>query len=282
MMVHNFIDIFGSSKVMEIFWLPLSVNIIAGILLAWLLRGKDDASRRHSGLTLNTVHQYISHEFARTDVNVHVNHHQHQTASTLQKEDPTFAIILLGLAVLTVGYVKYQDTILYYSVMAATSLFGFWLANIMFSYFSGTLQGRGWLYYLISVCVLSFLALPILYLAKQPLYVPEGIQHLQQAVNEAGMVGIISGGTESTAFVLFQVLGFVLLYGAWIFMLLVMAFMASSSLVTIEARGRSVWLWIAQRTVRFAHPLGGLAFISVLYAIAFIGISGLGVQWWVS
>ncbi|BBA33288.1 putative uncharacterized protein [Methylocaldum marinum] len=63
--------------------------------------------------------------------------------------------------------------------MAATSIFGFWFAGVVFSIMSGTLSGRGWAVYAATVLILTILALPMLYLGMTPIYAPVGIENLQ-------------------------------------------------------------------------------------------------------
>ncbi|MFM5368305.1 hypothetical protein ACET9U_00905 [Aeromonas veronii] len=273
---------FASARGVDVFWSPLSVTVLGGLILAILLRnGSTDkeAIRRNKGLTLTEVKNLIQSELDNRprQQSIHV---QSSNSKNQSGNDDFFGFFVIGLVFLSVGYARYQNQVLDYSVVAATSLFGFWVATILFSLFKGTISGRGWATYTIVVCVLSLLALPILYLSLNPIYAPDGITNLQQVATDSGFFGLIKNyGAEGVSFLFFQVIGFFVLYGSWLFILLSLIYMASSTLVVSGARGRQLWFWLSIKTSKFGKPVKGTIIVSILYLVSFFLISGLVYKW---
>ncbi len=282
-MVQELIALFASARGVNVFWSPLSVTVLGGIMLATILKSgstKKERPKKSKGLTLTEVKELIQSELDKrpkqqpSPVN--------RPASTTQSGDDSFIwVFVIGLIFLSVGYARFQDQVLDYSVIAATSLFGFWLATVVFSLFKGTISGSGWATYTIAVCVLSLSALPILYLSLNPIHSPDGITNLQQVATESGLIGLLKNyGAEGISFLLFQVMGFIVLYGSWLFILLSLVYMASSTLVVSGAQGRPLWFWLSLRTAKFGKPIKGTIVVSILYLASFVLISGLAYEWW--
>ncbi|WP_229652001.1 hypothetical protein, partial [Vibrio parahaemolyticus] len=68
--------------------------------------------------------------------------------------------------------------------------------------------------------------------------------------------------------------------GSWLFILLSLVYMASSTLVVAGFNGRVVWLWLSLKTTKFAQPIKGTIIVSILYLLSFVLISGLAYEWW--
>lgn len=282
-MFQELIAFFASARGVDVFWSPLSVTVLGGVLLAIMLRGgsaEKERPKTGKGLTLTEVKELIQSELDRRPNQLSAP--ANRPASTRQSGDDGFVwIFSIGLIFLSVGYARFQDQVLDYSVIAATSLFGFWLATVVFSLLKGTISGRGWAIYTIAVCVLSLSALPILYLSLNPIHSPDGITNLKQVATESGFIGLLKTyGAEGISFLLFQVMGFIVLYGSWLFILLSLVYMASSTLVVSGAQGRSLWFWLSLRTSKFGKPIKGTIVVSILYIASFVLISGLAYEWW--
>lgn len=273
---------FSSARGVDVFWSPLSVAILAGLILAIVLKSdssKEKNSKGSKGLTLSEVKILVQSEL---DKRSKPQPATIRTTRVSQSTDNSFIwVVVMGLVFLSVGYAKYQNQVLDYSVIAATSIFGFWATTVIFSLLKGTISGKGWATYIVVVFILSLLALPILYLSLEPMYSPDGIINLQQVATESGLVGLIkSYGAEGIIFLTFQVMGFFVLYGSWLFILLSLVYMASSTLVVAGFNGRVIWLWLALKTTKFAKPIKGTIIVSILYLLSFVLISGLAYEWW--
>jgi hypothetical protein len=273
---------FASARGVDVFWSPLSVAIIAGVILAIILKSGNtpkERSNKSKGLTLTEVKTLVQSELDKRPIQRPATP---RAASSQQTTDDSFIwVFVIGLVFLAVGYARFQNQVLDYSVIAATSLFGFWVATVVFSLIKGTISGKGWVTYIVVVCIFSLLALPILYLSLNPMYSPDGITNLQQVATESGLFGIFKNyGAEGFLFLTFQVMGFVVLYGSWLFILLSLVYIASSTLVVSGSQGRPLWFWLSFKTTMFAKPIKGTIIVSILYFLAFILISGLAYEWW--
>lgn len=274
---------FVSARGIDNFWVPLLVAVLAGIILAVVdrnntVRVHEDKSERE--LSTKQVREIIRDEISRLAAASSLSNSPVSKSHNKNDEDIVW-LLFGGLVFLATFYARYQSLVLDYSVMAATSLAGFWLSAIIFTIVSGTLSGKGWALFIVSVCILSVLALPILYQALNPLYAPDGISSLQQIATESGLFGLFQKyGAEGFIFLLFQVTGFIVLYGAWLYILFTLVFMSSSALVIVESKGRPLWLWLSVKTSVFSYPIKGTVIVFALYVISFILISGLAYEWW--
>lgn len=282
-MAQEFLGFFTSARGVDVFWSPLSVAVLGGIILSILLstgRKQQGSHRDEKGLTLAEVRKLIQEELSSRPSPV--GYAPPRRPSSNQGDNEGFIIVVGGiLALMSVGYARNQDLVLDFSVVVATAIFGFWIATVLFSLSKGTISGRGWAIYASSVCILSLLALPILYLSLNPIYSPRGIENLQQVASEQGFAGLLGTyGADGILFLFSQVMGFIVLYGSWLYVLATLAYMAASSLVATGAPGRSLWLALTQRTSRFAEPIKATIVVCVLYSLSFIFISGLVYEWW--
>lgn len=275
-----------TEKSATVFWFPLLVNVLGGGFVAWLVKSRDQgtSSRPQStGLTLEEVRRLIREEIDRIKGREPSPRPSGSGGSASRKDDDGWPVILaVGLMFLAIFYAKHQQIILDYSVFAATSLFGFFVASVLVSVLGGTLVGSAWIRYTLSVCVVSILAFPLLYLSIHPLYAPPGVENVQQLVGPIGMkglTGLLLGGGEELIFLMLQVVGFIVLYGAWLMLLLSLVFMSSSALVAMGSKGRPLWLWFSIKTSRFGHPNTMTVLVTVLYIVSFLLISGLVNQW---
>ena len=293
MILDTLMNNFFSSKVVDDIWLPFLVSTISGVFVSLLVKSNDvqasvrgDQRENHhnggqKGLTLGDVRQLIEAEIAKVRQSSPGRQPSvSQTSNSTNGNDGLVAMVC-GLILLAGVYAQYQQVILYYSVIAAISLFGFWIASVSVSVLGGVLAGRDWIVYATSVCVLSMLALPILYLSTHPIYAPAGITTLQNVMDDGeGLIGLVKEfGAEGLLFLVFQVLGFLIMYGAWISILLTLIFMSASALVAMGSRGRGFWLWLSIKTSKFGNPIGMTLLSFALYVIAFLFISGIANEW---
>ncbi|EGR1752209.1 TPA: hypothetical protein ACX3GK_004464 [Vibrio parahaemolyticus] len=280
-MLQELLIFFSSARGVDVFWSPLLVAILAGLILAIVLKSNNSKEKNSKGLTLSEVKVLVQSELDKRPRSKPQPAMARTTRASQTTDDSFVWVVVMGLVFLSVGYAKFQNQVLDYSVIAATSIFGFWAATVIFSLLKGTISGKGWTTYIIVVCILSLLALPILYLSLEPIYSPDGITNLQQVAAESGVVGLIkSYGAEGIIFLTFQVMGFFVLYGSWLFILLSLVYMASSTLVVAGFNGRVVWLWLSLKTTKFAQPIKGTIIVSILYLLSFVLISGLAYEWW--
>jgi hypothetical protein len=148
-LAQELIAFFASARGVDVFWSPLSVTVLGGIILATILNSgstEKERSKKSKGLTLTEVKELIQSELDKRpkQQSSPVN----RPAGTTHSGDDSFIwVFVVGLIFLSVGYARFQDQVLDYSVIAATSLFGFWLATIVFSLFKGTISGGGWATY---------------------------------------------------------------------------------------------------------------------------------------
>lgn len=286
-MIQEVIVFFSSARGVDVFWSPLSVAILGGLILAIILRNEnkpDKGKADDKGLSLTEVRGLITSELDRRPSKVPKTQSSlppRNNNSIQSNNEGVFGLLVVALLFLAVGYARYQNLVLDYSVIAATSLFGFWVATVLFSLVKGTISGWGWVIYTVAVALLSLLALPILYLSLNPIHSPEGISNLQQVANDEGLIGLITNfGAEGVSFLIFQVMGFIVLYGSWLYILLTLVYMGSSSLVVTGSRGRVVWFWLTLKTSKFAKPVQSTVIVIILYALSFVLISGLVYEWW--
>ncbi|WP_143518110.1 hypothetical protein [Pseudomonas sp. PIC25] len=275
---------FTSARGVDVFWSPLAITVIGGLIVTLILKkdGSQNTSNR-GGLSLSDIRTLIEAELAKHRyANQPVARQQTPRPKRRNGEDEgVVGGCFIALIFLSVFYARNQAAVLDYSVMAATSLFGFWFAGIVFSIISGTLSGRGWAIYATSVLVLTISALPMLYLGMTPLFAPTGIENLQQVSVTLGLAGFIkSYGAEGVAFLFSQVLGFLVLYGAWLVVLLSLVFLSASSFVATGVSGRKLWIWLSAKTAKFGNPIKATAIVLSLYAISFVMISGIAYEWW--
>jgi len=282
-MFQNLMNFFASSRGVDVFWSPLAVTVIGGIFLAIILKDKSKTQENNhklTGSTIGEVTRLIAEELDKRPK--HSSNTVSRRSNSNRRGDDNAIVFFVGaLFFLAIGYAKHQNQVLDYSVIAATSLFGFWMATLVFSLIQGTISGTGWTIYAFTVSILSLLALPILYLSLSPLYAPDGIINLQQVAIDRGLIGLIKEyRAEGMIFLVFQVMGFAVLYGSWIFILLTLVHMTSSTLVVTGVTGRTFWLWLSIRTSKFANPVKATLIVTILYVISFVFISGLAYEWW--
>ena len=284
-MIQEILVFFTSTRGVDVFWSPLSVAILGGLVLAIILRigsksEKSDSNKK--GLSLTEVRDLIQSELeSRPRPPRPTSSRNNKSTQNNNDDEGVIWLLVVGLLFLAVGYARYQNYVLDYSVIAATSLFGFWVATVIFSLLKGTISGSGWAIYTVVVALLSLLALPILYLSLNPIYSPDGISNLQQVTTDEGLMGLIRNyGAEGLTFLAFQVMGFIVLYGSWLYILLTLIYMASSSLVVTGVKCRPVWFWLTIRTSKFAKPIKSAIIVVILYVLSFILISGLVYEWW--
>lgn len=290
MILDTLMNNFFSSKVVDDIWLPLLVSTFSGVLVSLLVKSNETQvsvrvdqradHRRHRGLTLTDVRQLIQEEIIKVGQPSPGRQPSRTQAGNSTNGDDGPIAMLCGLILLAGVYAQYQQVILYYSVIAAISLFGFWIASVTVSVLGGILVGRDWIVYATSVCILTMLALPILYLSTHPIYAPAGITTLQSVTDESGLIGLVNKfGAEGLSFIVFQVVGFLIMYGAWVLILLTLMFMSASALVAMGSRGRRFWLWLSIKTSKFGNPIGMTLFSFALYVVAFLFISGIANEW---
>lgn len=283
-MIQEILVFFTSTRGVDVFWSPLSVAILGGLVLAIILRSgskseKSDSDRK--GLSLTEVRDLIKSELGSRPRPPRPASSRNDKSTQNNNDEGVIWLLVIGLLFLAVGYARYQNHVLDYSVIAATSLFGFWVATVIFSLLKGTISGSGWTIYTVVVALLSLLALPILYLSLNPIHSPDGISNLQQVATDEGLMGLIRNyGAEGLIFLTFQVMGFIVLYGSWLYILFTLIYMASSSLVVTGVKGRPFWFWLTIRTSKFAKPIKSTIIVVILYVLSFILISGLVYEWW--
>lgn len=281
-MFKELVNFFTSTRGVDVFWSPLLVTVIGGIILAIILRSdrapQKKRNKKNNGLTLGEVRELIRSEL---DQRPKQQTTPRQRPSNFQSDDNSLIVLIsIGLIFLSIGYARFQEQVLDYSVIVATSLFGFWITTVIFALLKGTISGISWTIYTVSVCFFSLLALPILYLSLNPIYSPTGITNITEVATKLEFFDFVrTYGSEGFSFLLFQVLGFIVLYFSWLFILLTLIYMASSTLVVSGAKGRSFWFWLSLRTSRFAKPIRSTVVISILYVLAFLLISGVVYEW---
>lgn len=274
---------FISARGVDVFWSPLAITVIGGVIVALILKNDGSNAPHNGGLSLSDIRVLIEAELAKRKNANQLAAFQKVRQNQRKNSNDEGSVLggVVALLFLAVFYARNQAAVLDYSVMTATAIFGFWFAGIVFSMMSGTLSGRGWAVYSMTVLILTILAMPILYLGMSPLYAPSGIDNLQQVAVTLGLAGLVkSYGAEGVVFLVFQVLGFLVLYGSWLVILLSLVFLSSSSLVATDASGRVFWIWLSAKTAKFGNPVKATVAVVALYAISFIMISGLAYEWW--
>ncbi len=292
-MSHELLVFFTSPRGVDVFWSPLVITILGGVILALILNSSDKPkkakkekknkySKNDKGLSIKEVQRLIKKEI---DKRLILQSQQYQplpprNSVSSTNDEQIIWIIGFFLLALTIGYAKYQSQVLDYSVIGATSLLGFWMGTIIFSIIKGTISGKGWIIYTTTICILSLLALPLLYMSYNPIYSPEGISNLQQIANDTGFLGLFTNyGANGLLFLILQVVGFTLLYGSWLYILLTLIFMTTSTLVVTNVRAKALWLWLSIRTSKFGKPIKGTIVVVVMYVLSFLFISGFVYEW---
>jgi len=259
------------------FWGPLAVGLIL-FLLGKVFSGK----REEKIVTFKYVREVVLKLVIEVPENKRTSRSAPQTRSN-GKEDPTPALLGIGLLFLSFFYAKHQIEVIAVVIGFSTFILSLVLFTIFFGISKNIVHDHSWSRYLYTTLFLAFLGYPLMYVALNPIYMPPEVSSMRNIVIDGGFVGMFkSFGLKGVIFLMFQALGFLTLAMAMLLQTLSLAFYTSVIRLAVSSRRRPIINFVAKATLRFRSPNKIITFSIVLYIFSFILISGVGYDWWYS
>jgi hypothetical protein len=134
-----------------------------------------------------------------------------------------FIAIFISL-ILAVYYLKYRILIVNIATIISAMMFAFWSIQILSFYYSKYQKSVKWNIYMIVYFILNVLSFPLLHNLVNPVYSPFDISVVKNIVWENNVIAMVIQIFKLEAsilpFILYQLLGSILLFLIWIYMLL--------------------------------------------------------------
>ncbi len=263
------------------FWGPLAVGLIL-FLLAKVFSDKSE----EKVVTFKHVREVVvKHvvEVKESKRTLRPAPKEQSNRSGNGREDPTPALIGIGLLFLSFFYATHQIEVIAVVSGFSTFVLSFVLFTVFFGISKNISHDRSWTQYLYTTLFLTLLGYPLMYIALNPIYAPLEVSNMSSTAIDGGLAGMFNKfGLKGVGFLMFQALGFLTLAMAMLSQALSLAFYTSVIQLAVSSNQRPIINIVAQVTSRFRSPNKMIAFSIILYLFSFILISGVGYEWWYS
>lgn len=258
------------------FWGPLAVGIIL-FILGKVFSGKN----KEKIVTFRYVQEVVIKHVLEVKESKKASRPAPQSRSNGNKgDDPTPALILVGLLFLSFFYAKYQIEFVAVISGFSTLILSFVLFTVFFGINKNIAHDQEWIRYLFTTSFLALLGYPLMFIAINPIHSPLEVSNMSNAIMGDSIAGMLKAfGFKGIGFIIYQALGFMTLALAMLLQVLSLTFYTSVIQLAVSESPRPVVDFVAKVTSRFKNPNRTTIFSIVLYIISFILISGIGYEW---